>query len=144
MEQKLTNEEVARVFAMYWSAKYQLESGGEHEVNGSNMKFIACEENTSRKLILKPLSAISIEVCRLIAELVYTRITDEDVQLAKNFVLYQFGGIGLSMGEVNKLSEFEDTDIYLQTIDLLREHNYALPYKGQDLFQLGIAIEAVS
>lgn len=89
MEQKLTSEEIARVFAMYWGCHIRQDIGNTG-VDGKLIRLsqtTACIEFDSYKtsaweysgckLLLTPLSKITDEHKRIIAEMVYPNSTSD-------------------------------------------------------------------
>lgn len=171
---QLTNEEIAKVFAIYLNdtAKVNTKDGIMHlvAVDIFNQTVDVCESYDSVdpnyenlqdvKLLLKPLSSISdedaVEVGKLAARRPdhYTK-EDADITRHKNSIDVVFTD---KIDEVINISFDGDILLYswisatkkvieervncqVHIVDYLREKGYALPYKGQSLFELGIAIE---
>ena len=83
---KLTNEEIARVFAMYYNSEYQFgyatnNSGKGIGVVNFNFQFNEYEAGVNSKLLLIPLSAITDEHAINLAELV----NDEKYEITETF-----------------------------------------------------------
>ncbi len=138
----LTNEEKARIFAMYWNTHtVMLFSNGKSSsvwdleqnlIFGSfcRMSFdkYKLEDCT---LLLKPLDTITMEHAAIVAKMNRYDRTDEVEVCAK---------VGRDILHRIFVTHIPD-DMFLsyECADQLREWGYALPYNGHDLFTEGIA-----
>lgn len=157
--QQLTNEEIARVFAMYLGCKVQdnyndkigkligidLKKGleVEHNIEWSLMQF-EC------KLHLTPLASITDEHCIEIAKFVHTTNIEinELIQIGMDYINYNFLNITLNSIRSNKLNEFHmQQDIMI--FQYLISKEYAVPLwfgvnhwaNGLTAIELGIAVD---
>lgn len=160
---QLTNEERARVFAMYYSNNVRFLSGGAETVvrmDGNvliDMDIDRFGSGGHYKLLLTPLSKITdehaIEVAKVISASDFkwgiSRVDNMINITNKFFRLYMdTDKCELMLHGRVQFSEFEYSEYkypkafdFIYIIDHLRSLGYALPYKGQSLFELGIAID---
>lgn len=118
----------------------------------------------SCKLILKPLSALSDEDIVRIAKMAIQgpalSIDNDEIQVDEHIhrdgekvavsvycrcfegTVYIFYDFAVRLQEAEQADVISSTDNALAIGDMLRERGYALPYKGESLFDLGIAISA--
>ncbi len=160
----LTNEERARIFAMYYGAEVQTGFKETYVVNGNIISDIASvwPMHNDAKLLLNPLPKITdehaIEVAKIWKPDYEWKVIGKDqfdcllmVECSDYIMWFDFMGSSFDFeekytGEENIEAhgcEKEETSCerIVEIIDCIRELGYALPYKGQSLFDLGIAID---
>lgn len=161
MEKNLTNEEIEKVFHLYHKAEVKWRKHTYpcfHVFNGLLENLIQ-----ECRLILAPLPIITdehaIEVAKIAAgrpkhytiddaditrngstvEVVFLDKPDECINIGFNgdvlVYIHEKGGNRLIEKRPSSQSEY---------IDKIRELGYALPYKGIDLFEAGLAIDATT
>lgn len=150
MEKKLSNEEIAKVFAMYYGQKIIVIS----------LLVLGMFKIENHALLLTPLSAISdedaVEVTEIITGCVFMVAQFEVTEHGNDFIKVtcynkqgeEYGGDvrvyhnGSITWDYHNIDKYDGNSIrLLEAYDCLRSKGYALPYKGQSLFKLGLAIE---
>ncbi len=170
MNQELSNQEKAKIFALYLGQQFVYEDNEPDDICGVYGDDVVYGNDADEsgegifsisecKLILSPLSSISDEDALEIAEIitspgyyiaqyeVFDR-TDKFIQvMCQNKQGEEYGGSVFIYFNGDIDWDYHNKDKcdghgmrLLQSYDYLREHGYALPYKGRDLFELGIAI----
>lgn len=166
MIENLTNQEIAKVFAMYLGCKVEEDYSGKSpngtltEVNllaGGTCKVLHNVEWAFNiedcKLVLQNLSSITDEHAIALAKMWQPDYDWEPKDITEDYLFltcrdYQmwiwFEG-ELSFEEIyhhsERIAETTTCGNIIELIDQLREWGYALPYKDQSLFELGIAID---
>jgi len=154
--EKLTNEEIARVFAMYWGCR--LDAGMITKVDSFWMNKVSNGE-TDTVLLLTPLSKITDEHAIEVAELcgVDPRIKTKSERLIKFDDLYQSLTLFYKPDEQGwfELIEKRETNVYCSIpypvyLNLLQQ-GYAVPLffglnhwaNAKTPIELGLAIESL-
>lgn len=157
---KLTNEEIAKVFALYLGCKMEYTSVFDPNLKLRGNLLGVCSYTTEllltddssdlnnqsvighAKLLLTPLSNISDEHAIEVAKILYPDHHNNNytVQRENNRVDVWFGYNCVHIYHDGSIKGKEDGWINYEVADQLREWGYMLPYKGFDLFELGIAI----
>jgi hypothetical protein len=135
--QQLTNEEISRVFAMYYRQRISTYNGYGLDIVADNLNEAV---NRKWKLLLTPLSEITdehaIEVAKIHKhDVIKKHYSDDDL---RNYLIMQGKRIAIKMYE-------EDYRVYLYLV----QQGYAVPLfislnhpcNGKDAIELGIAIE---
>ena len=161
----LTNEERARIFAMYMPCDVM------DLFNDSGGKFVGLDYNNNSvqvlhkavwhlnydevKLLLMPLSKITdehaIEVAKLWHKGALFNMWEIDTRTqgylelvnktTKQIIrIWSTGSIDFQLVVGNE-TLFDNCEAVVEMIDCIRELGYAIPYKGKSLFDLGIAID---
>lgn len=148
MEQELINNEIAKIFSMYMPCKTMQHGNdfdrmlvgiGGFEDNGycygrlKNKASVANVFVTDFQIILTPLSDITDAHAAIIADM---------NRYDKNANIKVRAKVGRDILNRIFVDNYKNHPICLpyECADYLRELGYALPYKGIDLFELGIAI----
>lgn len=166
----LTNEERARIFAMYMPCDIvqgdillrtdrKLVAIGGLETDKmqwgklSNMASISNAFVNEFKLILTPLSKITDEHAIEVAKIYDAKEewkVPRDLVAGGRYITNAFSGDDIYFLDLKirflSIDGFEtvESEVMLQILDRLRELGYALPYKGKSLFELGVAIEKLN
>lgn len=149
MEQKLSNEEIAKVFAMYLGCDFcmlpkhkagmridTIQSIGISKVYGIWGTSEDYYEFSEVKLLLTPLEDISDEHAIEVAKMFYENDEFHTTEAGRK--------IAKTLNDKNSgLGTFVAINL-IKVIDQLREWGYMLPYKGINLFEAGIAIKKPS
>lgn len=168
MEQKLSNEEIARAIGMYihsgvyyrdytyCKTQQDIEKENKHDLNylrvltpvtltTTYVGSIATRDVSKIKPILTPLSAITdehaVEVAKMVSKATNIDWLNSPIDDIKTLITAICG--------FNKVGyQYDDEYLYvlhsgvvISIIDQLREWRYMLPYMGIDLFEAGIAID---
>lgn len=161
MEQnKLTNQERARIFAMYLGQKVfsNSYSKGVRELTANDLGNVLYSDDKGL-LNLSELQDITDEDAIEVADMLTGFLSgiqrygiNENEHRFKQVICYgvsgdEYGGTINIHADGSIIWDYENKTKYdghelrlLQVYDYLRENSYALPFKGQDLFELGIAI----
>lgn len=139
--QQLTAEDKARVFAQYLGCKYTDTTAEEPEVFPVIGETITCFERYPRamataQLILRNISKISDEDLRDACEIAADEEDKGIVPKGYSFSAEERASLITAFEEDMKVYQFD-----YRLADFLRSRSYALPYRGIDLFEAGIAIE---
>lgn len=132
MKNELTNKDKARIFALYLGCEIINPDNAftrNYVCDGFEISLIE-KGQSNNQLILKPLSAILDEDAIEVAKMNYSN-RDEKIDGAKERYIRSTKTYILNPVEV----------LQYPIVDFLRSRGYALPYKGIDLFEAGIAIE---
>lgn len=161
----LTAEDKSRIFALYFGSDLQTVYGRAKMImirtDGvgiklNNIELVCKYEDT--QLILKPLSEISVDHAKLLAEMLNEPFKDlftvdgssyhfyisatstlHNSRQDRTIYMHRSGKLSLLYNDGTfGGSGYEDINA-LPAYQFLIECGYALPYKGQDLFELGIA-----
>lgn len=173
---ELTNQDRARIFAMYFGA--EVKPNAEHKSKGK-IYMVGDSTICIRQTILPKVHFVPIDECRLVLRPL-SALSDEDiVRIAKMAIqgpalsidndeihidgpihrdgekvavgvycrcfegtVYIFYDFAVRIQENEQADVISSTDNALAIGDMLRERGYALPYRGESLFDLGIAISA--
>ncbi len=168
MEQKLSNQERAKIIAMYYPlspvSKIPYPSTTYSNIAAIEMCFMKQEGYEDIVLPLKKLEAITDEHAIEVAKIAARRpehysLKDADITRHENSIdiifldeLDNVINISFPNGDVlfyehdknGNRAIHQRTNGQAKYIDLIRELSYALPYKGIDLFKAGIAIDKTS
>lgn len=145
---QLTNQERARVFAMYYGCKYQIEIEGQADCLINDSYAIQCRErepsiSTNAKLLLTPLSKISDEDAIEVAKVV-TRYSGKAIAMRyKN----SSGAISVILSDrhdkgspYTRLDIFKDLSMQWIGKDLEEVDYFNLPFVHQYLISQGYAV----
>jgi hypothetical protein len=156
MYNKLTREEVARVFAMYAYSETKYQANDLITLDLITGAIVDIVKYGHGKLLLTPLDKITDEDAIDVAKIAgYDN--DYEIRRVKNGNEIWITKIAGAFRESICLDEMKITnhgydDAYghdreyplpnvIEVIDYLRSKGYALPYKGQSLFGLSLAIQ---
>lgn len=161
--QQLTRDEIDRIQAMYWGAKtnYLSKEGDMDEPYKIGERFYVDLSQFNRckvKLLLTPLASISdddaIEVAKIANVLPnnwfeYKKYSVDKVEHPNEGTEVRVLGYSVRITNDGQIYFYDysrpTTAIaihgIIDVLDYLRSKSYALPYKGQSLFELGIAID---
>lgn len=161
---QLTNEEIAKVFAMYFPCECRITNGNPNQVLflqqlgsdfcnvGSHINHIGGYRNnyTAVKLLLKSLSNISDEDAVEVAKFAFTEVVNhyQLIEIGKDYINYIFLGGSLSNRRSQDVDQF-DVNHNFQIYQYLISKGYAVPLffgvnhwaNGKTLIELGHAIE---
>lgn len=135
---KLTNEERGHIMMLYPNAEIKVADSTKHYTLAGIVEG-KCYVRGSQGVMKIRVA----DICQLILRSLEDITDGEKEQLSELCYMAEFPGYIEDMLGYFKKGPFEDwhlssTDV-LAVTDKLREWGYALPYKGQDLFTLGIA-----
>ena len=128
----LTKKERINILAQYWG-----QSGIIEHFYGHNEEEIS-DETIGRdiKLCLNDIDDISDEHCVEVGK-IFGHVEDRDY----NTKLYVIMRVKKLLSGVDKHSPNSSISVWSEVVDYLRENGYAVPYKGQSLFDLGVAVK---
>jgi hypothetical protein len=138
MNKTFTDQDTARIFAMYWGNKYRAVNGVPTDDTKVNSRIIeAVEAGHDIKLRLLPLEYITNEDAAEVAKAAGL--------IQQSFGLRYMIAFGKNMAHYFKNNihngyRIEPLD-YVNIADKFRELGYAVPYQGIDLFEAGVAID---
>lgn len=167
----LTAEDKARVFGLYWGCEcivYSHEEGAKNDIRVVSERLLSYPLHDCQ-LILRPLSKISDEDAVEVAKIILSKgsewqpieivrwdwctkiivkiepgIMDAETTIEMYISIVNEGDIewtwDYKKGNSTGMSQQHCPNVS-HAYDFLRSRGYALPYKGIDLFEAGIAIE---
>ena len=120
---ELTNNEKAKVYAMYWGNR--IDAGINTVVNSSWIQKVTIGK-TNMLLILTPLNKVSDDHLYTIGAFCFKLKYDDSIKIGRDYIGYLFLNRRLSLKESSKIQQFS-TEHHIQIFQFLISTGYAVP-----------------